>query len=100
MGKVKVEAVPWLPTTLGEPKYKRVVVEMEAAQGDTVGDLMHRLAEKHPRFKELVFDEQAQAVTGYASVVLNGEVIDNAGGMKLPVHDGDVITLIPSYMGG
>lgn len=78
-----------------------------SVDGETVGEALTRLTERHAALAPLVWPRATAASSGGAAelnpvivVFLNGEDIRGAGGLKAPLHDGDELTVISAVEGG
>lgn len=100
MAKVKLEVIPWLSAAIEEGRSQRLVLEEEIGEGETLGQLLDRLARRYPRFGQYVFDIQRQRLAGFASVVINGAILGQAPDLNEPLKDGDTLTFLPAYVGG
>jgi len=69
------------------------------ADGQTVGDVLHSLAQQHPATRSQLFSEEGE-LNRYVNVYLNDEDVRFLGGIETPVADGDVVTILPAVAGG
>jgi molybdopterin synthase sulfur carrier subunit len=93
---VTVEVV--LPGVLadlaGGAKHLRVDV-----RGDTVADLLDRLAADHPLLARRIRDETGQ-VRRFVNVYVDGDDVRYQQGVATPLADGMVVQVLPSVAGG
>jgi molybdopterin synthase sulfur carrier subunit len=69
------------------------------AQGETLADLFDDLDARHSGLRgRLVGDDGA--LNRFVNVYLNDEDVRFLGGVKTPVSDGDVVTILPAVAGG
>jgi sulfur-carrier protein len=75
--------------------------------GQTVGEALTRLTERHPALPSLVWPRGTAAAGGSRAelnpvvvVFLNGQDVRGAGGLQAPLHDGDELTVISAVEGG
>ena len=68
-------------------------------QGATVGELLHRLDEDYPGFKQHVVTADG-GLHRFVNIYLNDEDIRYLGSLDTPVKDGDVISILPALAGG
>jgi len=68
-------------------------------EGDTVGDLLQRLAADYPQLKKHIFDEQGR-LRSFVNVFVNDDDIRTLRKDMTPVGPKDVISIIPSVAGG
>jgi molybdopterin converting factor small subunit len=100
MAKVRLEVIPWLSASLDGGSSDRVVLEEGIVEGQTLRELLDRLARRHPRFGEYVYDVERQRLAGFASVVINEQAIGKAPDLDQLLHDGDSLVFLPPYVGG
>ena len=68
-------------------------------EGETVGDLLQRLAADYPQLKRHIFDEQGR-LRSFVNVFVNDDAIRALREDMTPVGPKDVISIIPSVAGG
>ncbi|MBI2906903.1 MAG: MoaD/ThiS family protein [Chloroflexi bacterium] len=100
MAKVKVEVFPWLSGTFGSRRSDRLVFEEDVASGATMGLLLRKLAADHKEFDEITFDRETRDLSGHISVILNGRLLELAGGLEAELKEGDSVLLLPAFDGG
>jgi MoaD family protein len=101
MSKVRLEVLSWLAEALDiEEKSDTVSLEQEIEEGKTVRDLLNRLATRYQRFGQMVFDTNAQKLTGRAVIFFNGRTLELVNGLETKLNDGDTLTFIPLIEGG
>lgn len=100
MAKVKIEVFPWLSGTFGSRRSDRLVLEEEVGDGTTMGLLLRKLAADHKEFGDITFDQDTQDLSGHISVILNGRLLELAGGLEASLKDGDSLLLLPAFDGG
>ncbi len=76
---------------------ERLVLEKEIGEGETVKDLLNKVATTHKEFVEVAFDLQKQKLTGEMAIVLNGQLLN---ALETKISNGDVVILIPILAGG
>ena len=99
MGRVRLEVMPWLSHALGAQD-SRLVLEEEIEEGETVGELLTRIATRYQRFGELVLDAETGRLTGHVSLTFNGRLLELLDGLQTKMRDGDSIVLVPVFAGG
>ncbi|MDR0875434.1 MAG: MoaD/ThiS family protein [Clostridiales Family XIII bacterium] len=72
--------------------------EVEGA-GKTAGEVITAVTESYPEIQKHLFDEEGK-LRSYVNVFIGDENIRNLGGLDAPVHEGDVVTLVPAIAGG
>jgi|TARA_B100002003_G_C13996431_1_gene481206 molybdopterin converting factor small subunit len=101
MSKVRLEVLSWLAETLDiEEKSGTVSLEQEIEEGKAVWDLLNRLATRYQRFGQIVFDTNAQKLTGRAVIFFNGRTLELVNGLETKLSDGDTLTFVPIIEGG
>ena len=65
-----------------------------------MGQILARLAREYQGFGAIALDPRTLEPTGQVSIILNGRLLELAGGMQAEVRDGDTITFLPAYAGG
>lgn len=79
---------------------QKLVGGQRTVQGDgfTVGELLDRLDERYPGFKQqLVSDGQLHR---FVNIYLNDEDIRFLQQLETPLKEGDVISILPALAGG
>jgi molybdopterin converting factor small subunit len=98
--RVHVEILPWLSHRLSAQHLGRLTLTQEVSEGTTVGQVLEALAADNRLFKELIFSADTGQLAGYIMLLLNGRLIELAGGMEAQVQPGDTLRLIPGFSGG
>ena len=70
-----------------------------SASGETVGAVLHDLAEQHPATQEQLFGADGQ-LNRYVNVYLNDEDVRVLGGLDTPVGERDTLVILPAMAGG
>ncbi len=68
-------------------------------EGDTVGALVHRVAELHPGLKRHLFTPEGR-LRNFVTLYLNDKDVRYLDRDKTPVKDGDVVAIVPAIAGG
>ncbi len=95
---VKVEVLSWLARAVS-PTGGKAVWDEPIGEGETLGDLMDRLAARYPQFTEF-YDPGSRVLQEHVELVLNGRLYDLAGGFGAPLRRGDSVMLFPGFSGG
>ena len=69
------------------------------ASGDTVGEVLHDLAERHPATEEQLFGPDG-SLNRYVNVYLNDEDVRVLDGLATGVGDSDTLVILPAMAGG
>ena len=91
--------MPWLSQALGAQDSRLVLAE-EIEEGETVGELLARIAATHERFGELALDPETGGLSGHVSLTFNGRLLELLDGLQTKMSDGDTIVLVPAFAGG
>ena len=70
-----------------------------SASGDTVGAVLHDLAEQHPATQEQLFGPDGQ-LNRYVNVYLNDEDVRVLDGLDTGVGASDTLVILPAMAGG
>ena len=101
MGKVRLEVLPSLAETLGiEGTSEEVISDQEIEDEKSVRDLLNRLGARYQRFGQIVFDINAQKLTGRVVIFFNGRALELVNGLETKLSDGDTLTFVPLIEGG
>lgn len=73
--------------------------EAIAVDARTLREVLTRLEECYPGFKERLFDPQGE-INRFVLIYINGEEVRDREVLETPVTDGDEITIIPALAGG
>jgi molybdopterin converting factor small subunit len=88
-----------VPRTLMSVTGDRRRIELEISSGETVADVLNKLASSYPVFDRRVRDETG-ALRRYVNLYLDGADIRRIGGISTPIDPGQEIQIIQSVAGG
>jgi molybdopterin converting factor small subunit len=74
--------------------------EEDIGGGLPVRDLINRLCARHPRFGQMVYDTDAQTLTGSVAIFLNDRALELVDGLDSDLKDGDTLTIVSPIEGG
>jgi molybdopterin converting factor small subunit len=97
---VTVEILPWLSERLSAGSEGRLTLTQDVSEGTTVRQILEAIGVENRSFRELVFPGGGGDLAGYIMLLLNGRLIELAGGMEAEVRPGDTLRLIPGFSGG
>lgn len=97
--RVHVEILPWLSHYLATEHSGRLTLTKEVREGMTVREFLETLASDNQPFRGLIFEDSGR-LAGYILLLLNGRLIELAGGMEAELRPGDTLRLMPGYSGG
>jgi sulfur-carrier protein len=69
------------------------------AEGDSVGEVLRRLAQEHPATESQLFGDEGQ-LNRYVNVYLNDEDVRVLNGLETEVSEGDTLVILPAMAGG
>ncbi len=98
--RVQVEILPWLSHRLSAQHLGRLTLTQDVSEGTTVRQVLEVIAAGDQLFRELIFPADTGQLAGYIMLLLNGRLIELAGGMEAEVRSGDTLRLIPGFSGG
>ena len=70
-----------------------------SASGDTVGAVLHALADQHPATSEQLFGPDG-SLNRYVNVYLNDEDVRVLDGLDTGVGESDTLVILPAMAGG
>ena len=88
-----------LPGSLAELAGGSRTLDLELPDGADVAGLLDAVAAQHPALVRRFRDETG-AVRRFVNVYVGDTDIRHADGLATPVHDGDVVHVLPSVAGG
>jgi molybdopterin converting factor small subunit len=110
VSRIYLEIMPWLsryfspeqsgPGQSGSGRSGRVILEREMGDGATVSDLLTEITSQSHEFGEVIFDAQTGRLTGHVTLILNGRLLELAGGLEAELKPGDTLRLMPTLAGG
>jgi len=100
MIRVVVEIVAWLRDYFDYAGEGRLVFNETITPGTTVMGLVRLLSNRYPKFGKEAFEEQGHELSGNIAVILNGDTISSPAELDSELKEGDVVTLLPAFVGG
>lgn len=104
MNRVTIELWLWLGEELGRdfesPSEMRSIKEEHVKEGITIGQLLDNLAGRYPPIAQSIFDTKAKRLLPHVVVNYNDRVISPHIVHDQVLKDGDMILILPVYMGG
>lgn len=100
MMRVRLEVMPWLSELVNGDISRKASLDQTLAEGSTLRDLLLKLHEGSGRLGPMIYDPKRGQLTGHAEISVNGSLYDAAGGLDSPLHDGDVVAILPGIAGG
>ena len=105
-GTITLEYYSWLRKELGladdEPKDREgsTVTAIPLRDGMTVRSLLAEMAAESEPFERLVYDLEGRRLREYVTLIINGRVVELAGGLDRELGPGDELLLLPGFSGG
>ncbi len=104
MNHVTVEIWLWLGKELEgdfeSPTEMRSIKEEPVAEGVTIGQLLNRLAQRHPPIARHIFDIPQKKLSPNVVVIYNDQAISPHIVHQQVLQDGDKVRVLPIYTGG
>jgi molybdopterin converting factor small subunit len=97
---VKLEYYSWLAKELIAAGEEGATVEVPLPEDRTVRSLLAGLAAESEAFARLVYDPEDRRLREYATLIVNGRVVELAGGLDARLQPGDHLLLLPGFSGG
>ncbi len=98
--KVTIEVLSWIKEDFDHQGWDKLVLEETVTPGVTIIGLLHRLAEKYPKFGQKAFGDTPQGLLDYCAVILNGTFLSSEKQLQHEIKEGDNIRLSPGFYGG
>jgi len=95
---VKLEVLGWIAMAFGHNQ-SSLTMEESLENGTTVGDLLRRVAQENPSFRNVAFTSEMN-LQGNISIVLNGKILGQPTFLDTRLKDGDRVLLLPAIDGG
>lgn len=96
---IRVEVLSWVARGLNGQRPDKAVWDEPIAEGETLGELMDRLAARYPPFGAF-YEPRTRTLQEHVELVLNGRLFDLAGGFGAVLRDGDTVMMFPGFSGG
>ncbi|MFN8526178.1 MAG: MoaD/ThiS family protein [Chloroflexota bacterium] len=97
---VRLEYYSWLAKELKGVGEEGTTVEVPLSGDRTVRALLQDLAADSAKFRELVYDPAENRIKEYATLIVNGRVVELIGGLDARLNPGDELLLLPGFSGG
>ncbi|MGD8902843.1 MAG: MoaD/ThiS family protein [Anaerolineae bacterium] len=98
--QVQVKVLPWFSEIFAPGQQTSVLLEEELPAESSLRSLLARLAVRHIRFDETIYDPQRDALRETVVITHNGRLVSPAASLGLVLQSGDTVALIPAYSGG
>ncbi len=97
---VELRIYPPLYYRMSSQRVGILVLEQAIGQGETLGELLGRLADGCPDAWQDIYDALARKVRPVVVTSLNGRALASAAVSQVPLSDGDRVMLHLAYGGG
>ena len=77
-----------------------LVLQEEIAEGETLGDMLARLAARTPEAFQQIFDSASGQINSSILTIVNGTLLHRSAAMQRELLDGDRISWLLMYAGG
>ena len=85
-----------IPTTLRPITGGKSAVELPSG---TLGEVLDRLNDEHPGFKDRLFDDEGK-LRKFVNLFVADDDVRFLDGLNTPVPDGETVSIIPAVAGG
>lgn len=92
--------MPWVPRLLDLDENKHAFLSYESLPGETVRQLLSRIADQYPKLGEMLIDAERKGLKMPIEVVVNGSVLGIHHHLDSELKPGDEVLLLPQYQGG
>ncbi len=100
MATVTVKVTRWLCQHVNVAPPGPEGFPVVVSEGESVRDMLCRLAAEGGGFWGALLDDRAQEVGGHVLVILNGRLVNPADRAESLLRDGDQVLLLPMIEGG
>ncbi|MEK7353445.1 MAG: MoaD/ThiS family protein [Chloroflexota bacterium] len=100
MTRIRLEIQPWISNVLDNQAVGSLILDETIEEGATIGDLMRKLGSENQAFGDVMFDNDADKLSGNVIIVLNDRIVEALKGLETNMKDGDIVKLLPVIAGG
>ena len=100
MSRIRLEIQPWISNVLDNQAVGSLILDETIEEGATIGDLMRKLGSENQAFGDVMFDNDADKLSGNVIIVLNDRIVEALKGLETNMKDGDIVKLLPVIAGG
>ncbi len=100
MASVELQIYPPLSYKLTSKRVGALILREEIRQGETLGELLVRLAQGNPEAWADLFDAQTSQVRRVILIVVNGTAVSPSLASQVSLSEGDQIAFRLPYSGG
>jgi len=96
---VRLVIRPALAQTLGlDANHSKL--ECSLAPGESLADVLARLADENPAIARRVYDREERRVNSLVQISINGRLLSLVGGVETTLRDGDEVLIFYAAAGG
>ena len=100
MAKVELHVYPPLSYKMSSKRVGSLILEEKIDQGETLGDLLARLANGNPEAWRAIFDAQTHRIRPAIMTIFNGKALAYSEAPQTRLSDSDQIAFRVAYGGG
>ena len=100
MPLVKLKINRWLSQGLNSNSTGFEEIPISVPEGETVLEMVYRLAATHEVFRREILDEEGQYINTNVVVILNGRIVNPYDRSETTFKEGDEVTFLPMLQGG
>jgi molybdopterin converting factor small subunit len=100
MSTVRLEVMPWLSRYLVGQGTGRVILERVVGHETTIRQLLEEVTSENHELGPVLFDATTGQLGGHICLILNGRLMELAGGMETRLRPDDTVLLMPGISGG
>ncbi len=100
MAKVELHLYPPLSYKMSSKRVGALILEEKIVQGETLGNLLAKLANRNLEAWQAIFDAQAHQIRPIIMTILNGTALARSEAPQTRLSDGDRIAFRVAYGGG
>jgi uncharacterized protein YecA (UPF0149 family) len=100
VAKVELHVYPPLSYKMSSQRVGALILEEKIEQGETLGDLLARLANDNHEAWQAIFDAQTHRIRPIIMTILNGTVLAFSEAPQTRLSDSDQIAFRVAYGGG
>jgi molybdopterin converting factor small subunit len=97
---VQVKIFSWFSGALVPGLNSALLLEEELPAHCSLRTCFNRLAERYPKFAEVIYDPNEDDLQVQVVITHNGQLLTGSDRLDLVPQNGDSIALIPFYAGG
>ena len=100
VAKVELHVYPPLSYKMSSKRVGALILEEKIGQGETLGDLLARLANGNHEAWQVIFDTRTHRMQPAIMTILNGTLLAFSEAPQTRLSDGDQIAFRVAHLGG